>query len=284
MKQKFFINNVGISKIPSTLTEFEDAVTKFRNNDPDKDGKKDTYGFSNSMMPIIYAAYGITDGGACGLTTQNGKIVFSSTTAEAKQVLTKLAAWYKDGIIDPQYITGEHTTGYWAISNAFENNTIGVTGLGSFYHYIAPMSDGDLGGAVYQDFKKVNPNMQFAPGKSIVGPTGKPGAIYNNYASEPIGITVNGAKNPRIVDATFAMLNAVYSDDKDYIIMNAQGVKDVDFTVNAQGVYTTKISAPADARKKGIGVFEPFCIKQTQSRDCFRLFSLNCFELRSLEK
>ena len=250
-----WLQNVGITKTPSTIAEFETAMQKFRNDDPDKDGTKDTYGMSNTMLPIIYAAYGITNAGNAELTTKDGKIVFSSTTPEAKQALLKLAEWYEEGLIDPEYVTGEHTTGYWAISNAFVNNKIGVTGLGSFYHYNAPLSDGDIGSAVYQEFQKSNATAQYAPGKPIVGPTGKSGAVMGNYASEPIGITVQGAKNQRIVDTTLAMLDATYASDKDYYTLNTFGTKDVDYTVNAQGVYSTKISVASEARKKGILVF-----------------------------
>lgn len=248
-----WLKKVGISKIPTTIDEFEDAMRKFRDNDPDGDGKKDTYGMSNSMLGVIYAAYGITNAGNCELTKQNNKIVFSSTTDEAKQALAKLAQWYKEGIIDPEFVTGEHTSGYWAISNAFENSKIGVTGLGSFYHYNPPLFDGDAGSQIYRDMKQTG--AQYGSGEPIVGPTGKVGATMPSYAGEPMGITVNGAKNQKIIDVTLAMLDATYSDDKAYYTLNAFGTKDVDYTINAQGVYIGKISTAAEARKKGILVF-----------------------------
>lgn len=259
-----WLKNVGITKIPTTLDEFEAAMLKFRNDDPDQNGKKDTYGMSNTMIPAIFAAYGLTTYGVadvspCALTNLNGKIVWSSTTSEAKQVVTKLAQWYQEGIIDPEYVTGEHTSGYAAISNAFESSKIGVTGLGSFYHYNPPLTDGDAGGAVYQDFKKNNPNMQYAPGKPIVGPTGKSGAVMPNYASGTIGFSAQGVKNQRIVDATLAMLNAAYSNDEAYYMMVNYGTKDTDYTTNAQGVVTASPSlTSAKLRQEGIGVFNLF--------------------------
>lgn len=265
-----WLKNVGISQIPSTLSEFEDAMLKFRNNDPDQDGKKDTYGMSNTILGDIFAAYGITNplGQTCELMNQNGKIVFAATTSQAKQAVTELAKLYQEGSIDPEYVTGEHTTGYWAISNAFDNGRIGVTASGSFYHWNPPLYDGDPGAADYQDLKKMNPNAQYGFGKPIVGPTGKVGATMANYTAAPIGITVQGAKKAGVVDTTLAMLNAAYSDDKNYFMLNNWGTEGTDYTVNSAGVYSSKITTAADARKKGILVLtclgqNPDLLKQT---------------------
>lgn len=58
--RKDWLKNVGIEKVPETLQEFEDAMYKFRNNDPDKNGKKDTYGISNNGMLSVAGAFGNT--------------------------------------------------------------------------------------------------------------------------------------------------------------------------------------------------------------------------------
>ncbi|MNW18704.1 hypothetical protein D3C71_2183690 [compost metagenome] len=47
---------------------------------------------------------------------------------EMKEGLKLLAKWYKDGVIDPEFVTGENKGGYWATSHAFINNRVGVTG------------------------------------------------------------------------------------------------------------------------------------------------------------
>ena len=60
-----WLKNVGIDKVPQTLDELEEAFIRFRNDDPDKDGKKDTYALSNSSnfggdvwFQSIFGAYG----------------------------------------------------------------------------------------------------------------------------------------------------------------------------------------------------------------------------------
>lgn len=41
-----WLKNIGYDAPPTTLEELEDVLTKFRNDDPDQNGKKDTYGMS----------------------------------------------------------------------------------------------------------------------------------------------------------------------------------------------------------------------------------------------
>ena len=43
--------------------------------------------------------------------------------------------WYKDGVVDPEFITGENKGGYWAISHQFVNGIIGFTTHGMSYHW-----------------------------------------------------------------------------------------------------------------------------------------------------
>lgn len=45
-----WMKNVGITKDPETLDDFEDMFKRFTENDPDKNGKNDTYGMSLSKV------------------------------------------------------------------------------------------------------------------------------------------------------------------------------------------------------------------------------------------
>lgn len=60
-----WLKNVGITKIPSTIEEMHDALYKFTYNDPDGDGKKNTFGMSSditnwhTMFTDIFGAYGV---------------------------------------------------------------------------------------------------------------------------------------------------------------------------------------------------------------------------------
>lgn len=48
-----WLKKVGITKTPETLEEFEEAFYKFAKEDPDGNGKNDTYGLSLSGIPAM---------------------------------------------------------------------------------------------------------------------------------------------------------------------------------------------------------------------------------------
>jgi putative aldouronate transport system substrate-binding protein len=108
-----WLKNTG-SEIPKTLQEYEDVFRKFRNDDPDKNGKKDTYALS---MPSdfnkelwfhpIFGAFGTNP---FMWHNRDGKLVYGFTENGTKEGLKLLSKWYKEGLIDPEFITDKHRT------------------------------------------------------------------------------------------------------------------------------------------------------------------------------
>ena len=139
-----WLKKLGIDKIPETIDEVEEALYAIRNNDPDGNGVKDTYGISNTGLNAIFGAYGAiplkefrgTGAQSLFYTMKNDKIEFACVQPEMKDALERLQKWYKDGIIDPEFITGENTGGYWAVSQAFNNGKVGVTGMALSQHWL----------------------------------------------------------------------------------------------------------------------------------------------------
>lgn len=179
--RKDWLDKVGIAKIPETLDEFEEAMYKFRNDDPDGNGQKDTYGMSRSAMTSVYGAYGVYPE---FWTVRDGKIVWGGILPETKQALERLAKWKKDDVISPEWVleTGENTGGYWALSNDFINGKIGVSNHGSNYHWTPPIPEiKSEGGVNWVELKKVNPQAEIGFGKPPVGPEGKFGNITPGF-------------------------------------------------------------------------------------------------------
>lgn len=170
-----WLQNVGITKTPETLDEFEEAFYKFANEDPDGNGKKDTYGLSKSGLPAIYGAFGFIPGLDSRMNWSNvdGQLVYTSIQPEIKEGLALLNKWYKDGVLDPEFITGENKGGYWALSHAFIESKIGYTGHGAYYHWCSPTVF--AAGQDYIELEKINPQAA----ESLVfaqPPVGKNGA------------------------------------------------------------------------------------------------------------
>jgi len=155
--RKDWLENVGISKIPDTLEELEEALYRFVRNDPDKNGKNDTYGLSTWGMNAIFAAFGYSPeplGPGMNWTIRDGKIVYSGVQPEMKEALKLLNKWYADGIIDPEFITGENKGGDGRLSHSFINNKVGFTS-GQEYFVWSPV---EPIGINVTEFYKANPD------------------------------------------------------------------------------------------------------------------------------
>ena len=91
---------------PVTLEEYIDMIRRFATDDPDGNGKRDTYGITTQNETDFYVAF-MHIYGAFGVQPQtyfirDNNVYPSSTTSEYKQVLELLAELYKDKIIDPE--------------------------------------------------------------------------------------------------------------------------------------------------------------------------------------
>ena len=103
-------------EIPTTLSDLEKALYAFRNNDPDGNGVKDTYGFSFYNTPgnvqMFAAIYGAFGAHPQIFQVKNGELVYGSTLPETKEALTLLNKWYKEGIIDPSFFVDKQQVGF----------------------------------------------------------------------------------------------------------------------------------------------------------------------------
>lgn len=180
-----WLEKVGITKVPETLEEYKEALVKFRNDDPDGNNKKDTYGMSKSGMTNVYGAYGVYPE---FWTIRDGQIVWSGILPETKKALETLREWKQEDLISPEWVIGENTGGYWAISHDFVNGKIGVSSHGSYYHWSpADPETNFLGGDNTKMLAEVTKGEgKIALGKPPVGPDGKfgnitPGLVGGTY-------------------------------------------------------------------------------------------------------
>ncbi|MFD0682086.1 MULTISPECIES: extracellular solute-binding protein [unclassified Paenibacillus] len=106
-----WLDQLGL-KQPKTLDEFYKVLQAFTNNDPDKNGKKDTYGLSAAkpanpqLTPFsaIFGAYGIIP---AFWHERDGQLKQGMVLPEAKEVLALLQKWFKEGLIDPEFVIME---------------------------------------------------------------------------------------------------------------------------------------------------------------------------------
>ncbi len=186
-----WLKNVGITKIPETLEEFEAALYAFAHEDPNKSGNKDTYGASTTVMQPVFGAFGAMPFWSFGYEKdfsntwhiKDGELVFAGIQPEMKDALAMLNKWYVDEVLDPEFVLGENQGGYWAHTHPFFNSKIGYTGHGAVYHWSPPMHNEHQGGPNYKELMLIDPAIaeSYVFGVAPVGPNGKKGVSGNPY-------------------------------------------------------------------------------------------------------
>jgi len=177
-----WMKKVGVEKAPETLEQFEALMYKFSNEDPDGNGQKDTYGLSETGIDVVYGAFGyIPD----YWTDKEGQLVYGAIQPEMKEALTILNRWFKDKVIDPEFITGENQGGNKNVSTSFVNGRIGFSSKGTMVQWKPLLYEGDTSSDTYVALKNVNPEAadSLVYGVPPVGPDGKMGVRQGNLVT-----------------------------------------------------------------------------------------------------
>ncbi len=101
-----WLRKVGIDKVPETLEEVHEAFYRFRHNDPDGNGVKDTYGWSPSIwhwslaFVEVFAAFDVL---AFDLMERDGQVIWGGLLPETKEALRVLKQWYDEELLDPDF-------------------------------------------------------------------------------------------------------------------------------------------------------------------------------------
>ena len=254
-----WLENLG-AEVPETLDEFIDLMYRFTFEDPDGNGVDDTYGMSASMIGPIFGAYGSWTG-YMGFDTGfwydvDGELVSCDVMPHNKEALALVKQLYDDGVLDPEFITGENQGGYWAISHSFVNGRIGVTHTARMTHY-TPANLYDTGnnpGTVLVEFQAVQgPDASVTIGPWPEGPYGDRGGFLR-YTNSINGATVyNINVDEEKLAALFQIMN-IFATDFELAELAYHGIEGVHFE-RAGDEFNTRVSLiPADEQTIAYGV------------------------------
>ncbi|MHA6484542.1 extracellular solute-binding protein [Paenibacillus sp. strain BS8-2] len=186
--RKDWLDHLGLQP-PRTLEEYREVMRAFKEDDPDGNGKDDTYGFIMAenlarMAPLI---------GAFGLQTdmwaeRDGKLVHSDTLPEMKEALAFIAGLYKDGLIDPEWLLNKEP-------NFSEKIARGQVGLFSALWY-------DTRGPIRVSMQQ-DPKAEWMALDFPTGPQGRQGTMGFGYIAGYNVVPIT-SKN---VDAIVRMFN-----------------------------------------------------------------------------
>ena len=203
-----WLKNVGIDKIPETIDEMHDALYKFANSDPDKNGKKDTYGMSSditnwhTMFTDIFGAYGVLpfDWMGEGENVEYGG--FKDGTYKALETLQK---WYGEGIIDPDFITDNiFSTG----KDKFKNGIVGFMNQNGGYW------DERDSNSLPNVMKQINPDSEIANSLPVVGPDGQSGTFCWGAPSHVVAFGAQLAEQPEKLVRLLTMFESMVTDEE----------------------------------------------------------------------
>lgn len=224
-----------IKKEPVTIQDFEDMFVKFRNNDPDGNGKKDTYAFdiawkdgsgkfggaSSDIISQFFYAYGSMPGMRF---IKNGKVVDGAVQPEIKEGLKLIKRWYDMELIDPEFLVDDTSTWH----NKFVNGRVGY--YGRTVSWINP------NGLATNALKEKAPNDGIKILKPPVGPQGLTGIGQDNPAGS--GMIVFGKqleKNPEKLQKILQIIDAVGSDPSLTYPLGRIGVQGTHWTYDSAG-------------------------------------------------
>ncbi|WP_105619866.1 type 2 periplasmic-binding domain-containing protein [Vallitalea okinawensis] len=261
--RKDWLDNIGYDKVPETLEEFEDALYKFRHNDPDQNGEKDTYGMSDYAQCMIYGAFGIGNmskpkyAGTGIMLNEEELPVFSITQPGMREALATMADWYEKEIIDPEFVTSEDTSGYWAVSEAFQNSRIGLTSRSFFYHWWDDPENDDEDAENVVTFGVNNPDGEYVFGTPPVGPEGLSGTSTSGYLNNALLFTTKCTEDPRKVEKILQMWEQSFvgnDEDPEMFELIHHGIEGLTFEYDENGKAQTLLDGFAPT-EEGI-VFE----------------------------
>ena len=173
-----WLRRVGIGKVPETLDEMHEALKRLRFNDPDGDGRQDTYGWSPdiSHWSIAFAeVFAACDVLAFDFMRRDGKVVWGGILPETREALGVLRQWYGEGLLDPDFVLGSRAGGS---EGKFLNGRLG---------YLYPMDgfapyDPNIPTSLYSKLRSFYPKAELVPSPPL-----------RNRAGERCGRTWGGA-------------------------------------------------------------------------------------------
>lgn len=247
-------------EVPETLDDFVDLMYAFTNDDPDGNGENDTYGMSASMMNVIFGAYSGWVG-FYGFDTGfwynvDGEIVSCDVLPGNKDALALLHQMYVDGVLDPEFVTGENQGGYWAISHSFVNGRIGVTHTARMTHYTPAnlYGTGNNPGAVLQEFQAIQgADAKVTIGPWIEGPDGHVGGFLRYTNTTNGGNVYNANLSDEKLAAIFQIMN-IFATDKDLCTLAYNGIEGVHYEVLDDEFHTKKSLLDDSVKNWQLGV------------------------------
>lgn len=232
-----WLRAVGFDHVPRTLEEAHEALYRFRHNDPDGNGLKDTYGMTPDArgwwlsFSEIYGAFGVIP---FDWMERDGRIVWGGLLPETKEALAVLHQWYEEEIIKPDFVAmpqgGEKrqflngVVGY--IYNYGSVDRLDKDDPESFYNMMMTLAR-----------KEGRPEPELAVGRYLIGPHGDRGGRIWGTGGQIIMFGAPISRRPEKVIRVLRMFDELMVD-KDLFLKSRCGLRGEHWDYSPQrGIY-----------------------------------------------
>lgn len=192
-------------EVPETLDELHDALYAFTHDDPDGNGKNDTYGYApysaghyQWYFADIFGAYGVLP---FDWQEVDGEIVYGGMREECEEVLAVLAQWYKEGIIYPAFV--ESPDAGWQL---MQSGKIGYIPESNYSNPNNVNSEGNM-------LKERYPGAYITYGKAIKGPNGDYGSRNWGYPCHIVSFGNTDEQSPVKATRMLKMFETLFTDE-----------------------------------------------------------------------
>ncbi|MFD0670943.1 hypothetical protein [Cohnella sp. GCM10027633] len=232
--RKDWMDKLGAT-MPKTFEELIDLAKRFAKEDPDGDGKPNTFGLSmNNQLDLKFTALMNAYGAYPKVYQQDaeGKLTYGSLNPNMKQGLTMLADLYKEGVIDKEFVTKDMPKSMELVSQG----KVGIL-IGEFFSPLWPLQDvpknvkeadfvsmpmPGLGGAEYQPNVPINVAGYFVVRKGFEHPealivllNNLAETSYSNLDNEWAKAWMELNKDPKYANASINNWLPVFNDRPD---------------------------------------------------------------------
>ncbi|WP_168121780.1 hypothetical protein [Paenibacillus sp. HB172176] len=216
-----------------TVDKFYEIAKSFALEDPDGNGKKDTYGFSATGNDIklgisqLEAAFGLAN----GWKEADGELVPMETQSdEWKAFLTFMSKAYEEGVLDKDFITN---------TNLNEKYASGKIGFGDMHFQLSQQTNEQL--------QAISPGAEFVELSPPIGESGMRGVSTPSSGMNKLVISneIDDEKRDRILE----LLDWWVSPEGEDILKN--GIEGVHYQKKDDGTYemTESLKAEGEGRQ-----------------------------------
>ena len=227
--RKDWLDKVGL-QAPTTIDELLAVATAFTEQDPDGNGKKDTYGITggqlNAFAPV-FGAFGVGTPGS--MYIKEGKLVNAYYDPAMRDALAFIKKLYDAGVVDPEL---QANTG-------MQHQQKAIQGQAGIIWIDWP----NITKSEFQEqIKTVNPNAEWIQIAPPTGPGGQFDGVWDIGAA-PGMFSISRAleQNPEKLQRVFDLLNYISSGEGSLLVQ--YGVKGKHFNLDGDKVVPTELMA-----------------------------------------